>query len=1010
MRIGVFLALMAMCYCGGMAQCVVTDASAKGYLDRGVQMCESGIYDGAADMLGHALAMGVNAREGERARLDMALCCYAKGKGEAALAMLEGFVRDYPTSVLRDEALAVMGDIYFYDCDYASACEAYGRVYRKGLDAKRKCDVTYRMGYAMLRLKRGSVVNGVALTDDDVKEKRAEASELFAELDGSREYGEASKFYKAYMDYEENDYGYALEGFQSVKKDSELGYYAQYYMCQIQYMKGEYDEAIALGAALLKDDRDEYMKPETERVVGESYYRNDEDDKAKEHLTKYVESDAGDVMVTARYVLGVLCSRNGEYEKAVELLSGVVNEPNVIGQAAYFYLGKTYVEQGKASLAAMAFEKAAKMDYSKDIQEEAYYNYAVSLIGGGHTPFGNAVGVMETFLKTFPKSGYADVVSEYLVAVYMNSNDYEKALWSIERIEQPNADVQRAKQTVLYNLGVKALSGNDVEGAEKYLLQARALAKCDKKMDAQNSLWLGECAYRKGDYEKAAKYQNEYVKGAAAGDANLGLGYYNYGYSRFQQGKYADARKAFEKALETNKLTKIMANDANNRVGDTYYYAGNFKTAQKYYDNSTGDYALYQKAMMLGYSRAYADKATQMETLVKKYPSSSLIPSALYEEADALQMAGNAKKAIKVYDTLVAKYPETEYARKALLNKAITEMNSKNEASAIEVYKEVVRRYATSEEAGIAIEDLKQIYASRGELQVLRDFLATVNNAPTLDVDEVDRLAFEAAEKNYIENANNVAMLEKYVAEYADGAFVAKAKYYLINYYYKNGKKKEALKLIEEFEAVNSDKKLGEEVAVKKVEILLGEGRHSEAIEVYKKLETMATTTEARVKAQMGVLTTARKVGDYGEVEVYANKLESAGVLSGEQENEVLYCKAEALQKQKRIAEAQEYYERLSQNVQSEYGAQAAYSLAEIHYNNNDYVSAENVINDFVGAGTPHAYWLARAFILLADVYYKQGSVFEAREYLESVKQSYPGKEEDIFKMIDTRLKKWKTQ
>ena len=125
---------------------------------------------------------------------------------------------------------------------------------------------------------------------------------------------------------------------------------------------------------------------------------------------------------------------------------------------------------------------------------------------------------------------------------------------------------------------------------------------------------------------------------------------------------------------------------------------------------------------------------------------------------------------------------------------------------------------------------------------------------------------------------------------------------------------------------------------------------------------------------------------------------------------EVLYCKAEALQKQKRVAEAQEYYERLSQNVQSEYGAQAAYRLAEIHYNNKDYVSAENVINEFVGGGTPHAYWLARAFILLADVYYKQGSTFEAREYLESLKQSYPGKEEDIFEMIDTRLKKWKTK
>ena len=36
----------------------------------------------------------------------------------------------------------------------------------------------------------------------------------------------------------------------------------------------------------------------------------------------------------------------------------------------------------------------------------------------------------------------------------------------------------------------------------------------------------------------------------------------------------------------------------------------------------------------------------------------------------------------------------------------------------------------------------------------------------------------------------------------------------------------------------------------------------------------------------------------------------------------------------------------------------------------------------------------------------KQGKNIEAREYLESVKSSYPGKESDIFNDIDSRLEK----
>ena len=32
----------------------------------------------------------------------------------------------------------------------------------------------------------------------------------------------------------------------------------------------------------------------------------------------------------------------------------------------------------------------------------------------------------------------------------------------------------------------------------------------------------------------------------------------------------------------------------------------------------------------------------------------------------------------------------------------------------------------------------------------------------------------------------------------------------------------------------------------------------------------------------------------------------------------------------------------------------------------------------------------------------------QAREYLQSLKSSYPGKEKEIFNAIDTRLNKWK--
>ena len=42
----------------------------------------------------------------------------------------------------------------------------------------------------------------------------------------------------------------------------------------------------------------------------------------------------------------------------------------------------------------------------------------------------------------------------------------------------------------------------------------------------------------------------------------------------------------------------------------------------------------------------------------------------------------------------------------------------------------------------------------------------------------------------------------------------------------------------------------------------------------------------------------------------------------------------------------------------------------------------------------------------MSDIYAADGKDFEAREYLNALRENYPGKESDIFMMIDNRLKK----
>ena len=58
---------------------------------------------------------------------------------------------------------------------------------------------------------------------------------------------------------------------------------------------------------------------------------------------------------------------------------------------------------------------------------------------------------------------------------------------------------------------------------------------------------------------------------------------------------------------------------------------------------------------------------------------------------------------------------------------------------------------------------------------------------------------------------------------------------------------------------------------------------------------------------------------------------------------------------------------------------------------------------DFAKKNTPHQFWLARSFVLLADVYVKQNNDFQAKQYLLSLQKNYTTADE-IQTLITERL------
>ena len=978
------------------AQPGVMSSEAAGYLERGLLMYESHNYVGAIDQLEHVSKLPCDASMREQAEYYTAMSRFERGEQSSLLA-LQRFIEKYPASPLAMEAQMKVGNFYFYHGQWESALLSYSLVRNRALDMDADEDLMYRRAYCYLRM-----------------EDYREAERLYYELEKSPRYGGASDFYKAYLDYARGDYDEARTRFSAVPQSSELGFQSQYYLAQMAYHDKHYREVIEQGKSLLEMGQNDYFDAELNRLVGESYYHQGDDAQARVYLSRYFENPEGEPYRTAAYTMGVLDYRDGNYKSVVDDMLHVTEGMDALTQSAYLYMGQAKRQLGDLNGANMAFQQAAMMDCDRSVKETAYYNYAVGLSKGARTPFDRSIDLFEDFLNEYPNSRYKDNVEGYLVDAYTGTTDYMRALTSINRIKNPGSKVLTAKQKVLYNLGVQALANNRNDDAADYFKQAIAVGNYDKTALNESRLWLAEAQYRAGNYKEAARNQQEYVKQVQKGDDNYGIAQYNLGYSLFGQRQYDEARTAFRNAIDSKMLSPELMADAYNRIGDTQYYARDFAGAQHTYDqaakmdkNNNGDYSMYQKGIMMGLNKNYSEEISQMDALVKAFPKSDLAPQALLEKGNAQALLSRYNEALETYAGLLKNYPKSISARKGLLQTALVNKAIGKEDAAIDAYKTIIRQYPTSAEAQAAAEDMKLIFADKGQLTEFSKFLSSVPNAPQIDVNEAERLTFEAAEKAAISDKPSIDRLEQYLRDNPNGAYAAKAKYYIARYHYAKGNYIEAMTALDEALKGGGDASYAQDAIAIRSDILSRQGKLDEALQSYKDLAERATSDDNRTLAQIGALRIAKKMGNWNEVQNLASILLTRGGLTSSEEKEITLDRALSFAQVGNTSAAETAFRELARDPSNEYGAQASYELSRMQYELGNYKGAEQTINALIDHGTPHTYWLAKSFLTLADVYYKQGNVSQAKEYLQSLKNNYPGKEKEIFNEIDARLNKW---
>lgn len=176
------------------------------------------------------------------------------------------------------------------------------------------------------------------------------------------------------------------------------------------------------------------------------------------------------------------------------------------------------------------------------------------------------------------------------------------------------------------------------------------------------------------------------------------------------------------------------------------------------------------------------------------------------------------------------------------------------------------------------------------------------------------------------------------------------------------------------------------------------------AMEAYGSLISVTGNPSTKLNAQVQRLRAAQLAGNHALIVKETATVLANGKLLPETATELRYYRAKAYLAQGKNDTAIEDLRMLSGDTRIVYGAEAKYLLAQLYYDIRQYDNAEKEVIDYISVSTPHSYWLARSFVLLADVYMKSDRYIEAKQYLISLKQSYQAKD-DIASMIESRLK-----
>ena len=910
--------------------------------------------------------------------------------GDAAV-LLQDFLEKYPENTRTNRTWLRLANLHFRNKSYSSALDAYEKVDQFELNREEDAEYTFKKGYCYLRKK-----------DMD------QALEAFAKVkDQQTRYTGPATYYYAHIMYENGLYETALRDFESIRNDETFKAVVPYYIIQIYYLQGRHDEMMEMAKPYTTGASNKRTN-EILRLVADVNYRSGNYDEAIRLMENYQKVNRNKITREENYVLGYAYYSTSNYPKAIEQFQQVTGPADSLSQNAYYHLGDCYLKTDQKQFASNAFLSAWKVPVRTSLSEEALFNYAKLAIELSYNPYNEAINALQEYLTEYPSSPRRDEAYAHLANLYLVTKNYREALETFEKIQKRDTKQKEIYQKIAYFRALELFA--DKQYPESVDLFKSSLEnKSDQNISAGATYWMAEAQYRLGKYDQAITNYRDFAKMPGASSQSYYTTVpYNVGYVRLKQKAYGEAAGEFTRFIDSRPSDQRLLSDARLRLADSYFMLKQYSEAVAAYDQAINmkvpetDYALFQKGLAIGVLGNIDGKISSMQRLIADYPRSQYNDDARFEMGQAQMSLGKNADALQSFLKLATDYPNSSFVKRALLNTGLIYYNTNREKQALEMLKKVVADYPATPEAREGLAIIKNIYVETNQVDAYVKYAGDISFANVSQA-EKDSLTFRAIENRYMSGDCQKAVVDfaDYLVKFPNGIFSVNAHFYKADCDSRAGKYDEALAgynyIIE-----RPRNRFTENALLKAADILYRNKDYKQALKMFERLEENAENPANLNHSLLGQMRCNSKLGNHGIAIQQAQRMQATERLTPDMAAETHLAIGNASLELKRYEMAKSSFEQVIEETQGEMAAEALYGLSLTEFKLKNYKESEKHIFRLSGDFASYDYWVAKSFILLADVYLETGNEFQAKQTLQSIVDNYEG--EDLKKLAADKL------